>query len=403
VRELADVLPASDESVGLRLAARINVLNSAVRLGISAEEAEAAFNEAERMAAEAGDIHSRVFLLGAYSFVRGFVHGEVREQVELARGAFALAEESGDQNLSVAIASLAVAFLVVGEYREGLAMLDRALELAGGDPSVGAGMVMACPYAYCHALKGGFLLVMGELAEARSLIERGTELAEEQRDIENVGWGHWWSGLLADFAGDPPEAMLHHVRRAVEIAERTGNAFLRSFAWFALGLAESTGEEWRRAVETIERSREISREHGRVSSDQDPWRLAVLGESYLGLGDVERARALATEGIELARAQGSVQYEMVASVSMARIVLGSEGAEAREEIEAALARALELARKMGAKSFEPQVHVELAELARQLGDKDERQRELREAYRLFAEIGATGHAEHLTAELAAAG
>jgi hypothetical protein len=46
------------------------------------------------------------------------------------------------------------------------------------------------------------------------------------------------------------------------------------------------------------------------------------------------------------------------------------------------------------------VHVELAELARQSGDADGHDRELREAHRLFTEIGATGHADRLAAELA---
>ena len=89
-----------------------------------------------------------------------------------------------------------------------------------------------------------------------------------------------------------------------------------------------------------------------------------------------------------------------ASLALARVLLGSAGPAARAEIEAALARALELARDTGAKAFEPLVHVELAELARQSGDQEGRERELREAHRLFTEIGATGHAERLAAELA---
>jgi len=72
----------------------------------------------------------------------------------------------------------------------------------------------------------------------------------------------------------------------------------------------------------------------------------------------------------------------------------------RAEIESALARALELARDTGAKAFEPLVHVELAELARQSDDHEGRERELRDAHCLFSEIGATGHAERLSAELA---
>lgn len=44
--------------------------------------------------------------------------------------------------------------------------------------------------------------------------------------------------------------------------------------------------------------------------------------------------------------------------------------------------------------------VELAELARQCGDEEGHERGLGEAHRLFTEIGAIGHAERLSAELA---
>ena len=88
-------------------------------------------------------------------------------------------------------------------------------------------------------------------------------------------------------------------------------------------------------------------------------------------------------------------------LALARVLLGSAGLAARAEIEAALGRALDLVRQTGAKAFEPQVHVELAELARQSGDQEGRERELREAHCLFTQIGATGHAERVELELPA--
>ena len=57
-------------------------------------------------------------------------------------------------------------------------------------------------------------------------------------------------------------------------------------------------------------------------------------------------------------------------------------------------------RETGAKAYEPLVHVELAELARQSDDQEGHERELRKAHRVFSEIGARGHAERLAAELA---
>jgi hypothetical protein len=52
-----------------------------------------------------------------------------------------------------------------------------------------------------------------------------------------------------------------------------------------------------------------------------------------------------------------------------------------------------------ARSYEPFLHVERAELARLTSDEAAYQRELREAHRLFTEIGAPIWAEQVAKEL----
>jgi class 3 adenylate cyclase/tetratricopeptide (TPR) repeat protein len=399
VRELADSLPESPEAVSLGLEARIFTLNYGWRVGISPEEAEAVFTEAERMASKTGDLQSRATLLGVYGVVRGVGDGDVREYAELAREATALAEESGDPAFHMATAPGAYALFSIGEYREGVAMIDRALELAGGDHTVGVGTATTrCPYAWCLMQKGGILIALGELEEAERLLERGMKLARQQEDIEVVGWSHLWSTWLAYFQGEP-EAALGHAQQALQIAERMGSPFSHAHSWSFVGLAERMRDEWKRAVEALERALAITRER-RTAIEAEGSNLGTLGECYLGLGDPERARAKAMEGGEVARAHGNPFNETYARLALARILLGSAGPAAHAEIEAALARALELTRDTGAKAFEPLVHVELAELARQSGDEEGRERELREAHRLFTEIGASGHAERLAGELA---
>jgi hypothetical protein len=55
----------------------------------------------------------------------------------------------------------------------------------------------------------------------------------------------------------------------------------------------------------------------------------------------------------------------------------------------------------GARALAPFIHVERAALAQLLGDEAADERELREAQRLFAEMGATVRAERVARELAA--
>ena len=70
------------------------------------------------------------------------------------------------------------------------------------------------------------------------------------------------------------------------------------------------------------------------------------------------------------------------------------------EIEAALAEGDAWLEMSGAKSYEPFLHVERAELARLTGDEASRERALHEAHRLFTEIGAPIRAGEVARELA---
>jgi hypothetical protein len=68
-------------------------------------------------------------------------------------------------------------------------------------------------------------------------------------------------------------------------------------------------------------------------------------------------------------------------------------------VETSLAQAEAVISQTGALVFAPQIHEARAEIARLLGDEAEGERQLREAHRLYSEMGATGHADRLTREL----
>ena len=125
--------------------------------------------------------------------------------------------------------------------------------------------------------------------------------------------------------------------------------------------------------------------------------LAALAEACAGLGDTARAREAAAEAVAIADREGVRQASV--PLSLARVLRSADGLAAEREIEAALDRALELIEETGSRVFVPQVHEERAELARLRGDDATRERELREAHRLYTEMAATGHAERLAEEL----
>jgi tetratricopeptide (TPR) repeat protein len=159
-----------------------------------------------------------------------------------------------------------------------------------------------------------------------------------------------------------------------------------------LSVAEQGLEQ---AVTTLTRALSISRQ-SRTFLYREAKLLADLADAYLGQGDLNRARQHAEEAVALASAQRRLQY---VCLTRARVLLRCEGARARLAIEADLREVLFNLRESGRSNYEPYVHLERAELARLTGDEVARKHELREAHRLFLEIGAPIRAAQLAKEL----
>jgi hypothetical protein len=117
------------------------------------------------------------------------------------------------------------------------------------------------------------------------------------------------------------------------------------------------------------------------------------------LGETAHARALAEETVAMTLRDHLGIFEPLAQIVLARVVLCAEGIAGKTAIETALARAGSLVAETDARSYQPFIHVELAELARLSGDEAVRERELCEAHRLFIEIGAPIRAAEVAKEL----
>ena len=354
------------------------------------------FTEADQMASRAQDLWSR-----------GTASHQLRDhQGHVARGAARGGHDHppgdrpgrgvGDPALYLCVATGSYVFFLLGEYAEGLAMCDRAIELADGDPGIGANITVECPLAQCVLQKGGILCDLGRLDEARELIERGTRMAAERDAHETVGWGHNWSMWHAYRCGEAERAMTH-AQQTVEIAEHLGDAFSRTWSWVLVALAATMQEDWPQAIEAIEHAREIAGDRS-AAADSEGFQLLTLGEAHANLGDAHRGVELCRQAVSLLRGREQAT-EVMAHLTLARVLLVSQGIAARDEIEVALARAEELVEALGAAAVRPLIHIQRAELAHQAGDDHTRELELREAHRVSTEIGATGHAERLATML----
>jgi hypothetical protein len=186
------------------------------------------------------------------------------------------------------------------------------------------------------------------------------------------------------------------VGEAVDYAERTGSHNLRIFAYLNLGLAKVLGGAWHDAHEVLATALTIGRE--RRLSAHEGGVLSVMAAAHLGLGDRGGALTLAEEAVAVCPRSGARLWEFSPLLTRIRALRETRGLQATRDIEAALSEADAWLEMSGAKSYEPFLRVERAELERLTGDEATRQRELRDAHRLFTEIGAPIRAAEVARE-----
>jgi adenylate cyclase len=392
VRALVATLPESDETLPLAVAAHVQLVNLGWRLVTSDKETAALFAAGCELAQRAGDVRSLALLWTNYSLVCWNLDESLRCHDEAVR----LAALTGDVALEVAVGCALQPRASAGRLREVLERADALMALSGSDPRFGAEILHFSPYVWLRMLRGTVLHWMGRASEGRRDLEEALDLATKCDLGLNQQMAHnflafWWAETgVAD-------AALRHARQAVDLAERIGGHLFRAMAYYALGAAHRCGAQWDEAVSALDHARTIAHEHQFVGL----FTASSLAQARLARGEIDAARALALEAVDNDRRVGARVNECRAQLVLAQVLLHSDGATARSAVETALARAAALIEETGAVMYLPQLHLGRAELAQTLGDDAQRLQELREAHRLFVEMGATGHAERISRQLSA--
>jgi class 3 adenylate cyclase/tetratricopeptide (TPR) repeat protein len=396
VRALLENGEASPETLQLGLVARCALLEFGFFVGTSAEEATRLLDEGQRLAQGAGVPALLARLLGAYAAAKGTA-GDLDAYQRYAQEAARVADATNDPQIRAdAHAPFAFSLWLAGRLHEALATCNATLDWAPRQaPEDGAWHFDA--YAFLLFTRGRILHDMGRLREGAEDLEHALSLALQNEDAENVTWTLMAQAETAARNFGDPVASLQHARRAFETAERSGNSFDRAMAIHELGTAQLASGQWSTAMDSAERALAIMRETG-AGLGFEPWVLLDLADALLGAGDHTAARQHVEEGLERARAQSSPKSELELLLLRARVLARTEGERARAQIERDLDQAQALIEQTGYRIREPLLHERRAELARLDGDGARQERELREALRLYTEMGATGHAERVASE-----
>ena len=125
--------------------------------------------------------------------------------------------------------------------------------------------------------------------------------------------------------------------------------------------------------------------------------LGALAEALLGSGSAAAAEEAASEAEQEAERVQSAWLRGRAELSVARVFRGLGGPRRIERARRAIERMAPL--EGGARCYLAPTLEERAALSEIDGDKETSRSELREAHRLYTEMGATAHAERLAREL----
>jgi tetratricopeptide (TPR) repeat protein len=397
VRELAAALPDDREALEHELVACQRWLSFVFRVGAPKEEIDEIFSEGERVAEKLGDPAALFHLHLGLSPVL-VTKGLMTEAFRNAEHAFRLAEDSGDRETRLLGSDLMLDTTYwLGDLEPALRWADETLRLVGDDTELGIATSGTPIRTWSLVRRGVARAQLGRPEEGRRDVEEAVRLGRDRGHGEVTAWALTLRCWIDELTGVFDET-LGRAQQALEYAERVQSPFTQNVAHQTMGLAHLLRGEPREAVELLELSDRFRRER-QTGLYAGPAEIADLAAANLAVGEVERARALADEALAFAERGGAWMRGARVHLVRAQILRESEGRAARDEIEATLARADALIREKGARAWAPFVLEERARLAESLGDAASAGRHLRDAHRLFADLGAVGHAERLAAEL----
>ncbi|ADB49036.1 adenylate/guanylate cyclase domain-containing protein [Conexibacter woesei] len=359
VRALADDLDASPERDALTTKAGVGILSLSWRLGIAPEEAAAIHAEA----------HADIERFRGDLYYAGSLMHSGRERASLVRfrTASQAAVAAGDPGRALT-ASMGVAYAswVAGSLTEAVETLDHALTLAGDDPATGSGISFVCPLGHAWQSRGQVVGYMGELEQARRDFDRGTELTREHDDPQTESACHANRALLEATVGQIAAA-LRSAALGLAIAEPAGDTTHTIACSVPVAVADAAAGRVADALARAESDLATIREHG-IGLYHEPLLLATIARSRLGLGAPDEALAAALEAVDIMNSRGLGTCALSAPITLAHVLLATQGAAAGERIETVLARAAQVARVSGAQVFQPLIQRELEALARVRGD-----------------------------------
>jgi hypothetical protein len=263
--------------------------------------------------------------------------GRAHEGSQLASEQMELLESIGDPNLTTGLAFVAFAnWFASGEFGEILRWSQTVIDLAGGDPAMGAGFGVGSPLAIAlafHCVAQWWLGRPGWRQDFRDAVAMA-----RNSDPATLGLVVTWTyGAIAYGVLRADDPALRAIEEAVQTAQRASSDIALIFAEYALGvtlLHRDGAADRDRGLELMVQAREWQR--GRMPS-LVPLTELVDARERARRGERDTAIPVMRKALDVLRQAGQVGYGVFGTGNLVETLLdrGAEGdlAEAQEAID----------------------------------------------------------------------
>ena len=387
VLDLLRDVPESTETEALALEAQTQIVSYSFRIGISPEETERLYADAKLLARRRGDLPAQWRLETGY-YYRLTDRGRPKGAQAQVQSILPIAAQLNEPGVSASTACIVAANQL--RLQDSLETLEAALARLPTDPRDRTDPRGEDPYLILRYLRGWYLCLHGIPREGLEELEQVLRLARPGERA--AGQARGTCARFAILIGDRPRA-LSYSQEGLRNAERTGNVGGRVAALGWVGGAQLLEGQADLAIQTLTEALELGARE-QVFQEFEALRQGQLAQAYLLRGDLDKARAMAERATDRLEERVQTKWSIEPRIVLARVLLTTDGRTAASEIESQLRQARTAIAESGAHIFMPFVREEFARLLRTRGAADS-ERELREAQRLYQELGATAHAERL--------
>uniref|UniRef100_UPI000569D7AD ATP-binding protein n=1 Tax=Mycobacterium sp. URHB0044 TaxID=1380386 RepID=UPI000569D7AD len=260
---IADRLPDDDpDQLSLRIAPR-TMLCTTDWQARTVQDSQRRFAELRELCSAAGDkVSLAVGMTGVIAEL--MFAGRSREGSRLASEQMALLESIGDPSLTVGLAMMAfITWGDAGEFGELLRWSQTVIDLAEGDPAMGAGFGVGSPLAIALAFRGVARWWQGrpgwrlDLDDAVAMARNSTPATLGAVVCWTYGFATQFGVLRAD------DSATRMVEEALQLAEATSNDVALSVAEYGLGgtlLSRESDADRHRGLEIMVERRQFRRE-----------------------------------------------------------------------------------------------------------------------------------------------